>query len=534
MALTSIRFALFVAVCLIVYYAFPKRIRWVVLLAASYVFYGIVCFKYMPFILLTTLSTYAGALGIERIAVSGKKVLKAQREAWKPEEKKQYKAVVTRRKKAVLIGVLLLNFGFLAVLKYYNFFADSILSLFNQFGIAITMPKMGLLLPLGISFYTFQTMGYIIDVYRSRVAAEHNPAKLALFVSFFPQIIQGPISRYSELAQQLYEPHELQYENIKYGFQLILWGLFKKMVIADRAVSIVQIVCDNPTSYSGTFIAIAACTYAVQLYADFSGGIDISRGVAQMFGIQIAENFKRPYFSTSISEYWRRWHITLGAWLKDYLFYPIAMSPAFLKFGKKTKKSLGKHVGKVLPASIATFITFLVIGIWHGANWKYVAFGLWNGAVIFLSSLLEPQFRKVTETLKIRTQCFSYRLFQMARTFIIVLIGYYFDIAASCGEALQMLKRSVTDFHIRDIKNMEVIHSFGLGLLDYAIMAVGAFTILVVSILQETTQASIRETLDKQNFWFQWAVMLIGILCILLWGVYGPGFDVAEFVYMQF
>ena len=535
MTLTSIKFFVFVAATVLVYYICPKRFRWIVLLTASYTFYGIVCLKYMPFIVFTTLSTYACGLWIGKIALKGSAAIKEKKGEWTSEEKKSFKAKLAKKKRLVLTLALVLNFGILAVLKYYNFFSGSVTGLLHNFGTDAELPVFKLFLPLGISFYTFQAMGYLIDVCRGKTKAEKNPAKFALFVSFFPQIIQGPISIYSDLAKQLYEPHALKYENIKYGFQLILWGLFKKMVIADRAVVVINTVLGNRADYSGTFVLLTALMYALQLYADFSGGIDISRGVAQMLGINLAENFKRPYFSKSIGEYWRRWHITLGAWMKNYIFYSLTLSGGFLKLGKWTKKHLGKHIGKVLPGSIATFVVFLVIGLWHGANWKYIGFGVWNGAIMFVSSLLEPAFRKFTSALKIRTECLSYRIFQMIRTFVIVLIGYYFDIADSFKDALAMMKNSVLDFHAGELMNLAKIQSLGLEYVDYGVLAVAAAVLLAVSLFQERhTTSGLRVAIGRQNIIFQWIVMLCGIAAIVAFGMYGPGTSASEFVYMQF
>lgn len=534
MTLTSLSFGLFVLAALFAYYICPKSYRWVVLLVVSMAFYGIVCLKYMPYIAITIVTTYAGALLIEHMQKVSKQYVKAHKEEWTKEQKSAYKERAARKRRWVLTGFLLLNFGILAFLKYFNFFADTIFSLLAGFGLRVHSPNLGLVLPLGISFYTFQAMGYLIDVYRQKVSAERNIAKFALFVSFFPQIIQGPIGIYDKLAGQLYEGHELEYKNIKFGFQLVLWGLAKKLILADRAVVLINVICDDISVYSGTWILTAALFYAFQLYADFSGGIDISRGVAEMFGITMAENFRRPYFSKSIGEYWRRWHITLGAWLKDYLFYPIAMSGVFLKLGRKSKACFGNHVGKVLPAGIATFITFVVIGIWHGANWKYVAFGVWNGAVIFISNVLEPNYKIWLEKLRINAARLYFRCFQLLRTFLIVLVGYYFDIAENFTSAMQMMYRSVTDVHCGDWLNREVLDAIGLEKADYILLLIGLIVVFAVSLYQEKKQCLVREKLAACPALIRWGVMIIGTLLILLLGVYGPGTSAAEFVYMQF
>ena len=302
--------AAFGMACAAVYHIIPRRVSWVVLLVASYGFYAARSLSGLPFILATTLSTWLGALRIDRIASTAKARLKADKATLGAEEKKQIKAAARSRERVWLYAVLVLNFALLAVLKY----TDDVL------GLAGCSP-LGLVLPLGISFYTFQSMGYLIDVYSGKYAAEHSLPRFALFVSFFPQLIQGPIGRYDQLGKQLREPHAFDYDNMVRGLMLMLWGLFKKLVIADRALPLVSTVFSAPAGeYGGALSVVAVLFYAVQQYCDFSGGIDLVAGIAQLFGIQLAPNFRRPYFSVSLADFWRRWHISLGAWMRDYVF----------------------------------------------------------------------------------------------------------------------------------------------------------------------------------------------------------------------
>lgn len=534
MTLTSFSFYIFVLVLLIFYYRLPRRYQWVVLLLGSAGFYAMLCLRYAGFLLITIFTTYAGARRLDRMAVEARQTLQEHRERWSAEERKAFKKRAQQRRKRLMTAVLLGNFGILAVLKYYNFFAGSLEALLAGFGLSASLGHVGLLLPLGISFYTFQSMGYLIDVYREKVPAERNAARFALFVSFFPQIIQGPIAVYSDLAEQLYAPHEFRFENIRRGAELVLWGFFKKLVIADRAVGMIQTVAGDYGNYSGTYILLAALVYALQLYTDFSGGIDISRGVAELFGIRMAENFRRPYFSRTLTEYWHRWHITLGDWLRTYLFYPLSISRAFLRFGRSAKARLGRHVGKVLPTALASLITFLVIGIWHGANWKYVAFGLWNGGVILVSALLQPASDRVVAALHIRREQAWYQVFSMLRTFVLVLIGYYFDIAANLTDALQMLWRSVAYFHPADLRLSAVLRALPLTKYDWFVLALGTATVFTASVLQERQPRAIRESLDAACLPLRWTVLLAGIFAVVLFGMYGPGLNAASFVYMQF
>ena len=529
MTLTSLSFYLLVLALLVLYYLVPKRFQWVVLLIGSYAFYAFVCLRYMGFIVVTTLTTYFGARGMDAMTAHMEQTVAAHKQDWEREERKAYKKRCKSRRKALMIAILLLNFGILAVLKYYNFFAESMETLFASVGLTVSLGHIGLLLPLGISFYTFQSMGYVLDVYREKVPAERNVGKLALFVSFFPQIIQGPIGVYDQLAHQLYAEHRYSFDNIRYGAQLILWGFFKKLVIADRAVGMIHTVAGAYTDYAGTYVLLAALVYALQLYADFSGGIDISRGVAQMFGITMGENFRRPYFSRTLTEYWHRWHISLGDWLRNYLFYPLSISKAFLNWGRHAKQHLGNHIGKVLPTAVASLITFLVIGIWHGASWKYVAFGFWNGMVILVSTLLQPVSDKVVAGLHIERKSAWYQEFSMLRTFVVVLIGYYFDIAA-----MGMMLKSVTDLHLSQLRPGAVLEALPLTRYDWCVLLFGTVVIFTASVIQERSQRTIREILDEKCLALRWAVLLAGIFAVVLMGVYGPGVQASEFVYMQF
>ncbi len=537
---TSLNFLFFVLAAMLVYFLFPvKKYRWTILLAASLFFYAVAGYKFAAFILFTSLSTYAIALWIDNISKRSKSTLKANKTEWDREKKKSYKNRVKVQKRLVMTLALLLNFGILAFLKYYNFFSGSLNSLLGVFGIDFSAPTLNLFLPLGISFYTFQSMGYIVDVYREKTPAQKNPLKLLLFVSFFPQIVQGPISIYDQLAHQLYEPHDFDFTRFKHGMELILWGFFKKLVIADRAVIAINTVVPEYGTYSGTTLTFIILLYAVQLYADFSGGIDISRGVAQIFGIDMIDNFKRPYFSKSINEYWRRWHISLGAWLKNYLFYPVAMSNVFLTASKKMKATrfgktaAGSHISKVLPTSVASLIVFLVVGVWHGASWKYVAFGLWNGLIIMLSILLQPVFDKIADKLHINRQSAPYTLFQIFRTLLVVLVGYVFDVAPSFSYGIKTIGMFFTSQNFS--RGWAEISSLGLGKKDYVVLLIGSLIILTASIIQERRpETNIRTLLDTKPFALRFLLLYAGIMAVIIFGIYGSGYNAADFVYMQF
>lgn len=540
MSYTSFNFFLFVAAAMICYFCFPwKQQKWVVLLAASYIFYLLAGYKFAFFILFTTASTYAAAIAMEQISVRSSQVLAENKTNWDRSRKKEYKNKVKKKKSLLLTLTLLANFGILVFLKYANMLIGSLNDILGVFAIPFSVPTLRLFLPLGISFYTFQSLGYLIDVYHENVKAERNLAKFALFVSFFPQIIQGPISIYDQLAHQLYEPHDFDFTRFKYAAELILWGAFKKLVIADRAVIAINTATGDYTAWNGTTLTFVILLYALQLYADFSGGVDISRGVSQIFGIHMIDNFRQPYFATSISEYWHRWHISLGQWFRNYLFYPLAVSKTFLAAGKKIKTSrfgttkYGQHVAKVLPTSFASFLVFFLVGVWHGPNWKYVAFGIWNGGIIMLSVLLEPQYSIWTEKLKINTASFVFRLFQIFRTLLIVLIGYVFDVAPNFTESMKTFTKILTDQSLS--VGYQQIKSLSLEVKHYILILFGACVLFLVSLYHEcTNNRSIRRQLDVFPFYIRYLLILGCLLFILYYGVWGPGYAPADFVYMQF
>lgn len=538
MTYTSFMFAVFALLTILVYYLMPsKKYQWVVLLIASFIFYMYNSYRFAFYIVCTTASIYFAAKYIEDYARSTKELAKQKKTELSRSEIKAFKKERKKREQLILAIALILNFGILFILKYYNFMVGGLFELLG-FSKGET-PFIKLFLPLGISFYTFQATGYLIDVYRGLVDAERNFFKFALFVSFFPQTIQGPISEFEQLGNQLTQEHKPEWIRFKLGCQLILWGLFKKLVIADRAIYFIQKCTNHYTQYNGLVIFLVGLTYALQLYTDFSGGIDISRGIAKILGIDMIDNFKRPYFSQSLGEYWRRWHISLGAWMKKYVFYSLAMSNTFMKLSNRIKKGEKKpsavrmHLAKTLPSALAIFVVFMFVGLWHGANSKYVAFGVWNGAILMLSMLFKPVFLRMNEIFHVKDTSFFWKLFRIIRTFILVLVGYYFDIAKDFKSAVDMMSRSVFDWNIS--LAMQQLPKMLPQIQDHIILFVASIILFVCSILQERKDAeSPGELTHSHSAVLQWIVIFIEILLVAIFGVYGTGADPADFVYMQF
>lgn len=528
MSFTSVNFIIFLIIAVCCYFCIAKKYRWCVLLIASQLFYLFSSLNTYVFLLLSTITTFFGAIAIDKQTKDYKVYIKEHKESLDREQKKEIKKNFQRKKVIAAAITMCINFGVLAFVKYFRVYI-------NMVGDALSIDWLhfdtGILIPLGISFYTFQSMGYIIDVYREQIPADKNIAKFALFVSFFPQIIQGPISRYDQLANQLYEGHSFDVQRVKFGIQLMLWGFFKKLIIADRVGILVDQVFDNYTEYQGFYLLCAVLGYTIQIYADFSGGMDIARGVAQIFGIDMVKNFERPYFATSIPDFWRRWHITLGGWCRDYIFYPISLSKTFGKLGKKSRKLIGERLGKLLPVIIAQLITFFTIGIWHGAEFKFIAYGLYQAVFIIGGIIFEPYIIKFTQLLKINTKAFSWRLFQIIRTFILIVIGRFFSRAVSFTAAITMMKDSLI-FNPSIFFNGGIL-SLGLSSREFLLLLICIIFWIGISIIQEMGY-SVREIIAKQNLWFRWLIYIVGIMAIVIFGVYGEGYDASSFIYRGF
>ena len=550
MSFTSFAFLIFVGVVVLAYYLTPKKYRWVTLLAASYFYYLNASAKSFVFILFTTIVTFYAARYIDKADTAQKEYIAAHKAELSREEKKAYKESVGKKKKRILTLALVLDFGILVCLKYFRYYLGAL-------GVEMFAGTGGILIPLGISFYTFQSAGYLFDVYRTKVPADTNIAKFALFTSFFPQIVQGPIPRYDQLAGQLYEGHDFRYKNLAHGAQLMLWGFFKKLVIADRIGTLVGEVYINWDQYSGWPVIIAMFGYAIQLYMDFSGGVDIARGVARCMGIDMARNFRRPYFAVDLTDFWRRWHLSLRFWTRDYIFFAVAMSKPIGRFGKKCRQVLGDRIGKLIPVFIGQICVFMIIGLWHGAELRYIAYGLYNAAIIITGMCLEPYFVKWLEKLHIKREGKPFTVFRILRTFCVVSFGRIFSNGQSFKASIHMM---ASIFRPYQGSFLTAYTAFALTKWDYVVLFFGCLTVFCVSVIQERrynykkahegggaqiiamvgagsgkeTDAEMREWIDGKATLIRWALYLALFLAVLLLGVYGPSYDPTVFIYREF
>ena len=569
MSILSLNFVGFALAVVIVYYIIPLKFRWLVLLAASCVFYALAGWQGCIWLLAVAIITFLSSLLQEKLlkrekevsdieyaiskaeedkaaaearaaamaadaenaeasgAVAAESVDMAEADASEAAEETVIPSLpagwasssrkIKRYRKLLLAVSIIILLGAMAYSKYFNF----IVSLFREGdGLAILMP-------LGLSYFTFQTVGYMIDVYRGKFPAARNPLKYLLFVSFFPQMTQGPISPYNQLMPQLEEGHRFNPDNFVMGVQLALWGIFKKIVIADRLSTVTNSIS---TDQRGWMIFLTVVIYAIRLYTDFSGGMDVIRGVARMLGIDMVENFRRPFFSLSVAEYWRRWHISLGNWFRNYLYYPLSTSEFGLKLSKIGRTIFGKKAGRGLPATVANIIIFFLIGIWHTASANAVLFGLYFGLMLGIEVLLDPAFRKWKKKWKINDKSTWWKAYNMIRTWILILIPQYFAFIATPQESFSLMRGTFMNWSFQD---MGVQFTDIMTALQWYIVAAACVILLIVDIICEK-KPDLNEKIAKGHIYIRWPIIILLILIIVIFGCYGTGYDATAFLYTNF
>ena len=508
MQLYSLQFVAFLCLSLAAYFALGRlapRYQWTVLLAASLGFYVCTGWHNLFFILLTAGSSWAVGMAFGKLEERSKAARKAASDR---AQKKAIKARFNRYKWLALLAALVLNFGVLSYIKYWNVLLEGL-------GMGGSFLASSLLLPLGLSFYTFQSMGCLIDAYNGKVAPERNPLKYLLFVSWFPQLIQGPINRFDQLAGQLCAPRRFDGAGAKRALLLIGFGMLKKFVVADMLVKTIAACLDQVTPGTpGSIIVFGILLYSAQQYGDFSGGIDMVRGVSQLFGVRMAENFRQPYFSVSLGDFWRRWHITLGAWMRDYVFYPFALRPSMRRLGEWCSAHLGQHAGRTLPACVANILVFFLVGLWHGAEAHYIWWGLYNGLVIAAADLAAPLFKRALSALRVDPAAKAWHAWRVVRTFIVVNIGWYFDRIYDIGDCLQAFHN--TFFYFRSSKFFSTLAGFKIQYLEFclALAAISCVVVLVVSILRERG-VDVSENLLSLPVALRIAIYLVTTLLVL-------------------
>jgi len=490
----SLEFILFFPIVSLVYFLIPHKVRYLWLLAASYFFYMQWNAAYALLMLTSTVITYFSGYFIEKFDALGKEKLK----------------------KVCVAVSFISNIAILFFFKYFDFMLGNLNLALGLFGASPLNPNFDVLLPVGISFYTFQALGYTVDVYRKDVVHEKNFLRYALFVSFFPQLVAGPIERSSNLIHQLREKHTFDGKRVARGLMLMLWGYFLKLVIADRAAMLVNTVYNNPTAeaHRGFVVAVATVLFAFQIYCDFASYSEIARGCAEVMGIRLMKNFDTPYLSKSIGEFWRRWHISLSSWFRDYLY---------ISLGGNRKGRTRKNINLL--------IVFFVSGLWHGASWNFVIWGMLNGVYQVIGDYTKPLRKKVGTALGNREN-FSGKLLKTVTTFLLVCFSWIFFRANSSRDGFLMVKNLFSEFNPWVFTD-GTLFSLGIDRADMLVLAVALLVLLFVSIAKYK-KVEIREWLSKQGLWFRYAVYLIALFTVLIFGIYGANYDAASFIYFQF
>lgn len=490
----SIDFLMFFPIVVLMYYAIPKKARYLWLLAASYFFYMCWNAKYAVLLLYSTAITYLSGLCID----------------WCDRKKKPL-----GWKKLFVAMSFCMNLSILFLFKYFDFAIENLNALLETCGLAVITPGFSLLLPVGISFYTFQALSYTMDVYRKDIYVERNFLKYALFVSFFPQLVAGPIERSKNLLKQISCGHSFSYENFRRGLLLMLWGYFQKIVIADRLAFLVDTVYGDLYSYQGEQYLLASVLFAIQIYCDFSGYSIIAAGAAKVMGFQLMENFDCPYFARSVAEFWRRWHISLTSWFRDYLYIPL---------GGSRKGAVRRYVN--------IMVVFLVSGLWHGAQWSFVIWGGLNGLFQVVGSLCQPLRKKAGRLLQVKEESFGHRCFQALVTFILVDFAWIFFRADTLGDALHVVGGIFTMQNPWFFMDGSI---YGLGLSQKQFsLAVFSMLILAAADWMKHRKINVMDRLLEQDIWCRWLVYIVGTLFVLVFGVWGNAYDAQAFVYFQF
>lgn len=517
----------FLPLCLAAYQIAPQRWRKRVLLAFSYLFFWLLSRELIIYLLGTTVFVHCIGIWLEWLKSEQKaELLTADRS-----EKKRIKSIYQKRSRHVLTFGVLMLLGTLAYLKYYNFFASNVNGIFGGI-LPFTIEQKNILMPVGISFYTLQAIGYMADVYWGKIRAEENMEKTALFMAFFPQIMEGPICRYQDTCDTLYEGRPLQMNNLTDGYIRIFWGLFKKTVIADRLAIGVDAIFGNYASYSGSMIVFAAVAYTIQLYMEFSGCMDIIIGSGQLFGVKLPENFRQPFSAQSAAEFWRRWHITLGTWFKTYIFYPVSMSSPVKKWNQYGRKHFGKYITMLGTSAIALFPVWICNGLWHGARWSYIFYGMYYFSLILVGIAVEPVRDRILKILHISPGFQGLKYMRIAKTWVIIFVGELFFRADGLRAGLHMFRSIFRNFQLSNLWDGSLLN-LGMSRADlFAVMA-GCIVVAIVGSAKERG-IRVRNSLEKKPVFIRWSIYYALILAVIVIAAYGDDYQVVDMIYAGF
>lgn len=519
---------LFLPLALIVYQVVPRKARWAVLLLFGYIFFWSISGKLLIFLIGTTLVTHYTGKWIELT----KQKCNAKVAELSKEDSHGVAKVYKKKEKMILAGGIFILLSVLAYMKYHNFFVENTNFLLKGLGSSFVFTKRYFAVPIGISFYTLQAVGYITDVYWGRIKGDCFLGKTALFLGFFPQIMEGPIALYSQTADALWEGNPIKAKNLSEGSLRILWGLFKKMVIADRLNLPVQEIFEHYGSYNGLIIAFGAVAYTIQLYMEFSGCMDIVIGSSNMFGVCLPENFRQPFASRNAAEFWRRWHITLGVWFKTYVFYPLSASAVVKRWNKFGRAHFGKYVTNLGVSAFCLFPVWLLNGLWHGPRWSYVFYGMYYFVILLLEIAIQPMTDRALKILHINRECAPYRIFKILGTWLIIFTGELFFRASDLSAGLSMFKSIFDGFEIQSLWD-DTLLGIGLDKADYLAVTAGCVVVAIVGIVKERKLLG-DAGIDKLCLPLRWGIYYGLILSVLILGAYGAGYQQVDLIYADF
>lgn len=519
---------IFLPVAALLYSVVPKKARPYALLAESYICFVLMSGVLTVYPVVTALSVYGTGLWLKRVQQKRNALLKE----CEKEQKKKIKAQFIKKQRIIVALAFVLNIGALVLLKYTKFLVMNIGDILTMLNVPVEFEIPKFAAPMGISFYTLMAASYVLDVYHEKISADGNFFRVALYLGFFPLIMEGPICRYSDISAQLWAGEKIHFKNFTYGFQRIIFGVMKMVVVADRLNAFIETAYSGFNDFDGGIAALAAILYTCQLYMDFSGTMDIVIGCGEIFGVNITENFRRPFFSKTISEFWQRWHITLGTWFKDYIYYPVSMSKPMKRLTSNMRKKIGVYYGPMFASTIALFCVWLCNGLWHGAGWRFIFFGMYHFALITLGNLIIPQVGKINKKLHINNSSKPYRAMQILRTTLLVCIGEMFFRADGLRAGFIMLRHIFTDFTFKSIANGTVL-KLGMDGLDYIVVGVAVLIIFVISILNEKG-ISVRDRLAQKPLAVRWIIVYALIMFIVIFGAYGSGYDPVPPIYADF
>ena len=528
MSFTTINFAVFMAVVFLAYYLLPRKAQPYILLIASYIFYGFASIMGLYFLLGITVITYLGGYLIA--GVNDKETVALSVPDLDKPQKKEIKSLYQSKRKTIVIWIVVLLVAIVVGFKYTNFLIGNFYGIARLFDSSVTFDSLSIILPVGLSFYTFQSMGYVIDVYRGTAEAEKNFLHYALFVGYFPQLLQGPLGDYNRLSAQLLAEHDYDSTQAKYGIQRVMWGVFKKLVIANSISYGVDTAISGYYLYSGLVWVIIIIGYGIQLYADFSGYMDIACGCSQMLGITLDENFDSPYFSKSIAEFWRRWHMSLGTWFKNYVFYPVLRSDRLNNIRKKYRKAGKNYLSATIPNVLALLVTWLLIGCWHGASWSYILYGLFHGFFVIMDSVMSPIYTGWRERHQKLSDSRFFNCFRVIRTFVIVNIGYCIFRPNSLTVTGYIYTHTFSEINKSDI--VDFVYNY-----YYYIIAAGLGTIVLIFVdwyhYRHPEVGGIREHIATLSTAKRTIIYVLMVLTIIFLGAYGDA-SLSQFAYFQF